>query len=161
MSDEPSPSVEPSPQNSRRRLLLAALAAVVVILAGIAVAVSVAPRAGQETAATVSATASQSPDPVASDPASSDKPTTLASQDAVNPQEAELLDEANTVCEMRLTEKYPTAAIQPGTKSAAKPTGGRFETTGTYTDAGSAAPQQFKCASVRSGGSWTVVLEQG
>lgn len=76
-------------------------------------------------------------------------------------QEAELLDEANTVCEMRLTEKYPTAAIQPGTKSAAKPTGGRFETTGTYTDAGSAAPQQFKCASVRSGGSWTVVLEQG
>ena len=81
----------------------------------------------------------------------------------MSPQEAELLDEANTVCEMRLIEEHPTAVIEPGTKSTAKATAGGFETAGSYTDetAGNAAPQQFKCSSVSSGGSWTVKLEQG
>lgn len=183
MSVEPSPSDEPGTQaKSRRRLLIIVVAAALVILAGIAVAVSsLATRPGQENAPTASATASHPSDPVSTAPANSDEPaspavqsspaaqsspaspTSPASPKAVSPQEAELLDEANTVCEMRLIDKHPTAVIEPGTKSTAKATAGSFETAGSYTDeaAGNSAPQQFKCSSVSSGGSWTVELEQG
>ena len=67
------------------------------------------------------------------------------------------------MCEMRVTEKYPTAEVQPGTKSTAKAKRGTLETTGSYTDpsAGKASPTEFQCSSVNASGSWTVNLERG
>lgn len=81
----------------------------------------------------------------------------------MKPAAAELLDEANTVCEMRVTEKYPTAEVQPGTKSTAKAKSGSFQTTGSYTDptAGKPAATEFQCSSVNTSGTWTVNLDRG
>jgi hypothetical protein len=151
---------------SRRRLLLILLAAAVVVLAGVAIAISaLAPRTGQQAAtAPSSATAPPSTAAASADVPSSGSPATASpTGQAVKPAAAELLDEANTVCEMRVTEKYPTAEVQPGTKSTAKAKNGSFETTGSYTDptAGKAAPTEFQCSSVNTSGTWTVNLERG
>jgi hypothetical protein len=155
-------SVSPTPAAaSRRRLLLIILAAVVVVLVGVAVAVSaLAPRADQQ-AATVPPSPSSA---AATDAPGSASPVSASpTEEAAKPAAAELLDEANTVCEMRVTEKYPTAEVQPGTKSTAKAKNGSFETTGSYTDptAGKAAPTEFQCSSVNTSGTWTVNLDRG
>jgi hypothetical protein len=139
-------SVAPTPKGaSRRRLLLVLLAAVVVVLVGTAIALS-------------------APGPRADLPAPTASPTSVSpTEAAAKPADAELLDEASTVCEMRVTEKYPTAEVQPGTKSTAKAKSGTFETTGSYTDptAGKASPTEFRCSSVNANGSWTVNLDRG
>jgi cytoskeletal protein RodZ len=158
-------SVSPAPP-SRRRLLLILLTAVVVVLVGVAVAVSaLAPRTDQQAAtAPPSATSPPSTAAASTDAPSSASPASASpTEEAAKPAAAELLDEANTVCEMRVTEKYPTAEVQPGTKSTAKAKNGSFETTGSYTDptAGKSAPTQFQCASVNTSGTWTVNLERG
>jgi hypothetical protein len=151
-------SVSPTPPAaSRRRLLLILLAAVVVVLVGVAIAVSAqAPRTDQQAATTPSSPSSAAASSAA--PASA-SPTEEAATSAA----AELLDQANTVCEMRVTEKYPTAEVQPGTKSTAKAKSGTFETTGSYTDptAGKPAATEFQCSSVNASGSWTVNLDRG
>ncbi|MFE4544571.1 hypothetical protein [Arthrobacter sp. NPDC056727] len=137
-------SVAPTPKgSSRRRLLLILLAAVVVVLVGTAIALSApGPRADRQ---------------------ATTAPPASPTEAAAKPAEAELLDEASTVCEMRVTEKYPTAEVQPGTKSAAKAKSGTFQTTGSYTDptAGKASPTEFQCSSVNASGSWTVNLDRG
>jgi cytoskeletal protein RodZ len=152
-------SVSPTPPaTSRRRLLLILLAAVVVVLVGVAIAVSAqAPRTDQQAATTPSSPSS------AAAPGSASPASASPTEEAATSAAAELLDEANTVCEMRVTEKYPTAEVQPGTKSAAKAKSGTFETTGSYTDptAGKPAPTEFQCSSVNTSGSWTVNLERG
>jgi hypothetical protein len=155
-------SVSPTPAAaSRRRLLLIILAAVVVVLVGVAVAVSaLAPRADQQDAAVPPSPSSAA----ATDAPGSASPVSASpTEEAAKPAAAELLDEANTVCEMRVTEKYPTAEVQPGTKSTAKAKNGSFETTGSYTDptAGKAAPTEFQCSSVNTSGTWTVNLDRG
>ena len=156
-------SVAPTRQGaSRRRLLLILLAAVVVVLVGVAIAVSVqAPRTDQQ-AATTSPSAPAATTP-ADTPGSASPASASPTQEVVKPAAAELLDEANTVCEMRVTEKYPTAEVQPGTKSTAKPKSGNFQTTGSYTDptAGKPAATEFQCSSVNASGTWTVNLDRG
>ncbi|MDQ0867009.1 hypothetical protein [Arthrobacter globiformis] len=156
-------SVSPTPPAaSRRRLLLILLAAVVVVLVGVATAVSAqVPRPDQQ-----AATAPPSPSSAAASsaaPGSASPAPSSPTREAAKPAAAELLDEANTVCEMRVTEKYPTAEVQPGTKSTAKAKNGTFETTGSYTDptAGKPAPTEFQCSSVNASGSWTVNLGRG
>ncbi|MFE4833657.1 hypothetical protein ACFRAU_03125 [Arthrobacter sp. NPDC056691] len=139
-------SIAPTPKGaSRRRLLLILLAAMVVVLAGVAIAVS-------------------APGPRADQPAATATPSVASPSDAAaKPAAAELLDEANTVCEMRVTEKYPTAEVQPGTKSTAKAKSGNFQTTGSYTDptAGKSSLTEFQCSAVNTNGSWTVNLDRG
>ena len=156
-------SVAPTPQGaSRRRLLFILLAAVAAILVGVAIAVSAqAPRADRQaaTAPPPSAAAATPTDAPSSAPPASASPT----KEAAKPAAAELQDEANTVCEMRVTEKHPTAEVQPGTKSTAKAKGGSYQTTGSYTDptAGKPAATEFRCSSVNTGGTWTVNLDRG
>lgn len=152
----------PPPAASRRRLLFILLAAVVVVLVGVAIAVSAqAPRTDRQAATTPpspSSAAAATDAPGSASPASA-SPT----EEAAKPAAAELLDQANTVCEMRVTEKYPTAEVQPGTKSNARAKSGTFQTTGSYTDptAGKPAPTAFRCSSVNASGSWTVNLDRG
>lgn len=159
-------SVSPTPPAaSRRRLLLVLLAAVVAVLVGVVIAVSaLAPQTDRQAATALpSATSPPSTAAAATDAPSSASPASASpAGEAVKPAAAELLDEANTVCEMRVTEKYPTAEVQPGTKSTAKAKNGSFETTGSYTDptAGKAAPTEFQCSSVNTSGTWTVNLER-
>jgi hypothetical protein len=134
----------------------------VVVLVGVAVAVSAqAPRTDQQ-AATTSPSAPAATTP-ADAPSSASPDWVSPTGEAAKPAAAELLDQANTVCEMRVTEKYPTAEVQPGTKSNAKAKSGTFETTGSYTDAtaGKPAPTAFQCSSVNASGSWTVNLDRG
>ena len=156
-------SVAPTRQGaSRRRLLFILLAAVVVVLVGVAFAVSAqAPRTDQQ-AATTSPSAPAATTP-ADTPSSASPASASPTEEAAKPAAAELLDEANTVCEMRVTEKYPTAEVQPGTKSTAKPKSGNFQTTGSYTDptAGKPAATEFQCSSVNASGTWTVNLDRG
>jgi hypothetical protein len=153
-------SVAPTPKGaSRRRLLLVLLAAVVLVLVGTAIALTApGPRADQQ-AATAPPTAAATGDAPSSASPASDSPA----KEAVQPANAELLDEASTVCEMRVTEKHPTAEVQPGTKSTAKAKSGTFETTGSYTDptGGKTSPTEFRCSSVNASGSWTVNLDRG
>jgi len=138
------------------------LAAVVVVLAGVAIAVSAqSPRTDRQAATTppsAPAATTTADAPGSASPAS-DSPT----EEAAKPAAAELLDEANTVCEMRVTEKYPTAEVQPGTKSTAKAKSGSYQTTGSYTDptAGKPAAMDFQCTSVNTTGTWTVNLDRG
>ena len=145
-------SVAPTPNGaSRRRLPLILLAAVAVVLVGTVIALSApGPRADQQ-AATAPASTTAAPGPAS------------PSEEAAQPADAELLDEASSVCEMQVAEKYPTAEVQPGTKSSAKAKSGTFETTGSYIDptAGKASPTEFRCSSVNAGGSWTVTLQRG
>jgi len=153
-------SVAPTPKGaSRRRLLFILLAAVVVVFVTTAIALSApGPRADQQ-ATTAPPTAAATGDaPNSAFPASASP-----AEEAAQPANAELLDEASTVCEMQVTEKYPTAEVRPGTKSTAKAKSGTFETTGTYTDptAGKASPAEFRCSSVNTSGSWTVNLDRG
>lgn len=152
-------SVAPTPKGaSRRRLLFILLAAVVVVLVATAIALSApGPRADQQ-ATTAPASAATADAPGSAPPVSA-SPT----EEAAKTADAELLDEASTVCEMQVTEKYPTAEVRPGTKSTAKAKSGTFETTGTYTDptAGKASPAEFQCSSVNTSGSWTVNLDRG
>jgi hypothetical protein len=148
-------SVAPTPNGaSRRRLLLILLAAVAVVVVGTVIALSAPGLRADQQAATAPASTTATPD--SASPASS-------TGEAVKPADAELLDEASSVCEMQVTEKYPTAEVQPGTKSSAKAKSGTFETSGSYTDptAGKASPTEFRCSSVHAGGSWTVTLERG
>ena len=148
-------SVAPTPNGaSRRRLLLILLAAVAVVLMGTVIALSAPGPSADQQAATTPASTTAAPGPAS--PASS-------TGEAAQPADAELLDEASSVCEMQVAEKYPTAEVQPGTKSSAKAKSGTFETTGSYTDptAGKASPTEFRCSSVNAGGSWTVTLQRG
>ena len=161
-------SVSPTPPAaSRRRLLLILLAAVVVVLVGVAIAVSAqAPRTDQQAAAAPSSPSSAGASndaPGSASPASASPASASPTEEAATSAAAELMDQANTVCEMRVTEKYPTAEVQPGTKSTAKAKSGTFETTGSYTDptAGKPAPTEFQCSSVNASGSWTVNLDRG
>jgi hypothetical protein len=156
-------SVSPTPPAaSRRRLLLILLAAVVVVLVGVAIAVSAqAPRTDQQAATAPSSPSSAAASSAA--PGSASPASASPTEEAATSAAAELMDQANTVCEMRVTEKYPTAEVQPGTKSTAKAKSGTFETTGSYTDptAGKPAPTDFQCSSVNTSGSWTVNLDRG
>lgn len=156
-------SVAPTRQGaSRRRLLFILLAAVVVVLVGVAIAVSAqAPRTDQQ-AATPSPSSAAATGP-ADAPSTASPASASPTEEAAKPAAAELLDEANTVCEMRVTEKYPTAEVQPGTKSIAKAKSGSFQTTGSYTDptAGNSKATEFQCSSVNASGTWTVNLDRG
>jgi cytoskeletal protein RodZ len=156
-------SVAPTPQGaSRRRLLFILLAAVVVVLAGVAIAVSaLAPRTDRQ-AATASPSSAAATTPTDA-PSSASPASASPAEEAAKPAAAELLDEANTVCEMRVTEKYPTAEVQPGTKSTAMAKSGSYQTTGSYTDptAGKSAATEFRCSSVNASGTWTVNLDRG
>ncbi|APX02458.1 hypothetical protein [Arthrobacter sp. QXT-31] len=145
-------SVAPTPNGaSRRRLLLILLAAVAVVLVGTVIALSAPGPSADQQAATAPASTTAAPGPAS------------PSEEAAQPADAELLDEASSVCEMQVTEKYPTAEVQPGTKSSAKAKSGTFETSGSYTDptAGKASPTEFRCSSLNAGGSWTVTLQRG
>ena len=149
-------SVAPNPNGaSRRRLLLILLAAVAVVLVGTVMALSAPGLRADQQAATAPASTTVAP--------GSASPVFSTGEAAKEAADAELLDEASSVCEMQVTEKYPTAEVQPGTKSSAKAKSGTFETTGSYTDptAGKASPTEFRCSSVNAGGSWTVNLERG
>jgi len=153
-------SVAPTPKGaSRRRLLFILLAAVVVVFVTTAIALSApGPRADQQATTAPPTAAATGGAPNSAFPASASP-----AEEAAQPANAELLDEASTVCEMQVTEKYPTAEVRPGTKSTAKAKSGTFETTGTYTDptAGKASPAEFRCSSVNTSGSWTVNLDRG
>jgi hypothetical protein len=151
----------PRAQPSRKRTVIIG-AAIVVLLAIIAIVVaSQAIRASEGAAARDSASVEPSAPAQATDGTQATPPTqtTSPTQNALTGQDAELVDEANTVCEMRLTEKYPTATISPGTKSTMKKADGTFDTAGSYTDGGNSSPIPFECSSTRTDGSWTVVLK--
>ncbi|CAH0254552.1 hypothetical protein SRABI83_03210 [Arthrobacter sp. Bi83] len=151
----------PRAQSSRKRTVTIG-AAIVVLLAVIAIVVATqAFRASEDAGAKDRASVEPSAPTQATDGTQVTSPTQKASptQNALTGQDAELVDEANTVCEMRLTEKYPTATISPGTKSTIKKPDGTFDTAGSYTDGGNSSPIPFECSSTRTDGSWTVVLK--
>jgi cytoskeletal protein RodZ len=151
----------PRAQSSRKRTMIIG-AAIVVLLAVIAIVVaSQAIRASEDAAAKDKSSVEASKPAQVTDGGKTTSPpqTTSPTQSDPTGQEAELVDEANTVCEMRLIEKYPTATIGPGTKSTIQKADGTFDTAGSYTDGGNSGPIPFECSSTRTDGSWTVVLK--